>query len=182
MQPLHYAVVAYVRNSVGRFVEELRREVYPEHSHLPAHVSVLPPRLLGGSEAAALGTLEELCAGFEPFEVGMGDVDTFVPITPTVLIEVREGVEQMHRLHDYLNRDSLQYAEPWAYQPHLTIVKLASDAEARAAEALSRERWSRYRGSRTIRVDELTFVREGPQKHWIDVAPVHLGRSLAPRR
>jgi 2'-5' RNA ligase len=182
MQPLHYAVVAYVRNSVGRFVEELRREVYPEHSHSPAHVSILPPRLITGSEAAALGTLEELCSGFQPFDIALGDVDTFVPITPTVHIQVKEGAEQMRRLHDHLNRGSLEFLEPWAYWPHLTIVKLAADAEARAAEALSRERWSRYRGPRTIRLDELTFVREGPHNRWVDLAPVHLGRQLTRRR
>jgi len=42
--------------------------------------------------------------------------------------------------------------------------------------------WAHYRGPRKVRIDRLTFVREGDNAHWIDLAPVPLGGSLTPAR
>ena len=61
MDSVQYAIVAYLRDSVGQFVESLRREMHPKHAHLPAHISVLPPRCLRGSETEALETMEYVC-------------------------------------------------------------------------------------------------------------------------
>ncbi len=181
MRPLQYAVVAYVRNPVGRFVEALRREVYPEHGHLPAHLTLLPPRCLNGSEETALETLGQICAAVEPFDVSMSEVESFIPVTPTVFIRVEETTK-MRELHDRLNAGVFLCEEQWQYRPHLTIVKLASDLQAQAALEISRQRWQLYHGPRQITVDELTFVREGPQNRWIDLAPIPLGRALAQAR
>ena len=101
MQNPRYALVAYVRNAVGEFVENLRQELHPDLPHLPAHVTILPPRCLPGGELAALETLEEVCSQAEPFEVTLGDVETFVPVTPTVFIRVAHAA---YRLHDGLNK------------------------------------------------------------------------------
>ena len=59
MPSSRYALVTYVRNPVGEFVEELRRQLHPTTPHMPAHLTILPPRELTGSEAAALEFLEE---------------------------------------------------------------------------------------------------------------------------
>jgi 2'-5' RNA ligase len=181
MPPLQYAVVAYVRNPIGRFVEALRREMHPEYPHLPAHITLLPPRCLNGSEDAALETLEQICSSVEPFEVSMNGVESFCPVTPTVYIQVKETAK-MHELHDRLNSGIFRCEEQWQYRPHLTIVKLATDELAQAAFEKSLKRWASYRGPREITVDELTFVREGPNNRWIDLAPVPLGRALAQTR
>jgi 2'-5' RNA ligase len=155
--------------------------VYPEHGHLPAHLTLLPPRCLSGSEDAAHEALEQICSAVEPFEVSMNGVESFVPVTPTVYIQVQETTK-MRELHDRLNSGVFQCEEQWQYRPHLTIVKLASDEQAQAAFETSRQRWGSYRGPREITVDELTFVREGPNNRWIDLAPVPLGRALEPAR
>ncbi|MGH9554891.1 MAG: 2'-5' RNA ligase family protein [Terriglobales bacterium] len=181
MRLLQYAVVAYVRNPIGRFVEALRREVYPEHAHLPAHLTLLPPRCLNGPENAALETLGQICSTVEPFEVSMNGVESFIPVTPTVYIQVRETAK-MRELHDRLNDGIFQCEEQWQYRPHLTIAKLATDQLAQRAFEVSRQRWAGYRGPRQITIDELTFVREGPDNRWIDLAPVPLGRALAQPR
>ena len=49
MESPYYSLVAYVSNPVGQFVESLRRELQPEQGHLPAHLTVLPPRQLNFS-------------------------------------------------------------------------------------------------------------------------------------
>ena len=180
MQPLQYALVAYVKNDLGRFVEDLRRELHPELGHLPAHITILPPRTLAGSEAEALATLERLCGGVEPFDVGLDVVETFQPLTPTVYLRVAQAALRLVELHERLNTAALDFCEQWPYMPHLTIVKLADESRLPAALELARQRWSAYRGPRSLRVEELTFVREGQHSgHWTDLAPVPLGRAIA---
>jgi|SRR5579871_1047738 len=179
MPPLHYALVAYVKAPVGEFVERLRAELHPALSHLPAHVTVLPPRLLQGSEADARETVERICRHASPFEVVLGDVETFVPATPTVFIRVAHAAYRLRELHDQLNINALQAEEPWPYMPHLTIVKVGTEREASNALQVAQERWEQYQGSRRLLIEELTFVREAPGDTWEDLAPVPLGGSLA---
>jgi 2'-5' RNA ligase len=176
-----YALVAYVRNPVGRFVENLRQELHPTMPHMPAHVTILPPRELAGSEAAALEFLEEACSHIVPFDVELGNVETFLPTTPTVFIQVKRAAYRMRELHDQLGGKMLCCAENWPYIPHLTILKTEQDEQARSAAVLARERWSQFQGPRTVHVDELVFVRE-TNSIWQDVAPLPLGRGqLSPK-
>src|SRR4029077_14679838 len=123
MQNLRYALVAYIKSPVGEFVETLRRELHPELPHLAAHLTLLPPRQLQGSEQSALETLEHVCGRTEPFEVELGAVDTFCPVTPTVYIRVAESAGRISQLHDQLNVQALAFREEWPFIPHLTIVK-----------------------------------------------------------
>ena len=50
MQKPRYALVAYVRSPAGEFVENLRRELHPDLPSIAAHLTILPPRPLQGSE------------------------------------------------------------------------------------------------------------------------------------
>lgn len=176
MPSSHYALVTYVRNPVGEFVEELRRQLHPTTAHMPAHLTILPPRELVGSEASALEFLEEACGRVVPFNVELGDVETFLPTTPTVFIQVKRAAYRMRELHDRLSGKGLCGEESWPYVPHLTILKTDRDEEARAAYLIARDRWSRFSGQRQVRVEELMFVRED-DGDWQDVAPVPLGRG-----
>src|SRR5271157_2009060 len=136
MPSSHYALVTYVRNSVGEFVEQLRRELHPTIAHMAAHLTILPPRELAGGEAAALEFLEEACGRVVPFSVELGDVETFLPTTPTVFIQVRRAAYKMRELHDQLCGKELHCEESWPYIPHLTILKTEQDEQARAACAV----------------------------------------------
>jgi len=175
MPSSRYALVTYVRNPVGEFVENLRRELHPTMPHMPAHLTILPPRDLPGTEAAALEFLEEECSRVMPFDVQLGEVDTFLPTTPTVFIQVARSAYRMRELHDQLSLQGLCCVECWPYVPHLTIVKTERDEEAREASVVARERWAQFQGARQVHVGELMFVRENSD-FWQDVAAVHLGR------
>jgi 2'-5' RNA ligase len=181
MQNPRYALVAYVRSPLGEFVENLRRELHPDLPHLAAHLTLLPPRPLHGTEAAALQMLEQVCGRAEPFEVTLGAIETFVPVTPTVYIRVETGALRMRELHHQLNTQALAFAEEWPYIPHLTIVKMASEKAARDAFATAAERWAGYQDPRRILLERLTFVREEAPNCWVDVAPVLLGSTLVSR-
>jgi 2'-5' RNA ligase len=176
-----YALVAYVKNQVGEFVERLRKELHPELPHLAAHVTLLPPRLVHGPESAALQTLEQYCKKAEPFEVSLGEVETFIPVTPTVFIRVAHAAYRMREVHDLLNVEGLQCKEELPYMPHLTIVKMGAEDEAQYAYRVARTRWAEFEGSRCIEVRDVTFVREEAPYHWVDLATVPLGehRTIA---
>ncbi len=176
MPSSRYALVTYIRNPVGEFVEQLRRELHPPTAHMAAHLSILPPRELTGSETAALEFLEEACSRVIPFSVDLGDVKTFLPTTSTVFIEVKQAAFRMRELHDQLCGRGLSCEEIWPYIPHLTILKAERDEQARAAYAIARDRWAQFPGKRQVPVNELMFVRE-EDGCWQDVAPVPLGRG-----
>jgi 2'-5' RNA ligase len=181
MPSLRYALVAYVKSPVGEFVENLRRELHPALPHLLAHLTLLPPRPLHGTESAALQLLSTVCGQAEPFEVMLGDMETFVPTTPTVYIRVAQAASRMRELHDKLNTDALSFVEEWPYTPHLTVVKMPTEQAAREALQTARERWQRYSGNRTILLKKLTFVREEAQNCWVDLAPIPLGNTMVSR-
>ncbi|HEY3974378.1 MAG TPA: 2'-5' RNA ligase family protein [Candidatus Sulfotelmatobacter sp.] len=182
MQKPRYALVAYLHNAAGEFVENLRRELHPDLPHLAAHLSILPPRPLRGTEMEALQILERICGHEEPFEVTLGDVASFVPVTPTIYIRVDGAASGMSHLHSKLNIEALAFKEEWSYTPHLTIAKMGTEPAAQSAFQVARARWSHYSGSRRILLERLTFVREeiredGPNC-WVDLAPILLGRTL----
>jgi 2'-5' RNA ligase len=181
MQKPRYALVAYVKSPAGEFVENLRRELHPDLPHLAAHLTILPPRPLRGSETSAIQVLERICGEEEPFQVTLGAVETFIPRTPTVFIRVDAAAAHMAELHSKLNTEVLQFDEEWPYTPHLTIVKMSTEQHANEAFETARRRWQEYEGSRRILLEKLSFVREDAQNCWVDLAPVHLGRSLVSR-
>ena len=183
MSGSRYALVAYVRKPVGEFVERLRRELHPELPHLAAHLTILPPRTLPNSESSAIHELERVCREVEPFEVSLGEVETFIPVTATVFIRVAHGAVQMQELHDRLNREeALCCSEELPYIPHLTIAKMGTEELAWKAFEVARKRWTRYSASRHILLEELIFVREDRQNQWVDLAPVQLGSRLVSRQ
>jgi 2'-5' RNA ligase len=181
MQKPRYALVAYVKSSAGEFVENLRRELHPDLPQIAAHLTILPPRPLYGSESSALELLQRICGQEEPFSVTLGCVETFIPATPTVFIRIDADARRMSALHEKLNVEMLEFKEEWPYIPHLTIVKMSAQQPAQAAYETARQRWEDYEGSRRILLERLTFVREQSPNCWVDLAPVVLGRSLVSR-
>jgi 2'-5' RNA ligase superfamily len=171
--PPLYALVAYIHGALGQFVEDLRAEVHPAHAHLAAHVSILPPRPMIGSEQQAHDMLLRRCSDVEPFEIEFGEVESFIPTTPTVFIRVAHKGYRMRELHDSLNAEGLSYTEPLVYMPHLTIAKLANMERAREVFDLAADRWHNYQGPRKARIEGVTFVK-GRDCNWTDIEEISL--------
>ena len=176
MPSLLYAAIAYVRSPVGIFVEQLRRELHPAHTHADAHLTILPPRPLRGTEEQALDLLTEICHTAAPFDITMGDVETFLPLTPTVFIRVAHGAYRMRELRESMNRGVLHFDEPWPYMPHLTIVKADAEDDVPRVLEVARQRWSEYSDTRKVRISKLSFVK-GTGERWVDLAAVQLGED-----
>jgi len=101
-----YALVIYIPDPLGRFLDDLRRELAPGcNPH--AHVSVLPPRPLRVNWQAASGQVQALGADQQPFTVGLGEVRMF-PVTNVIYLEVGPGHAELERMHDSLNGEALQ--------------------------------------------------------------------------
>jgi 2'-5' RNA ligase len=174
MNGVVYAVIAYVRSPVGIFVEELRRELHPAHTHADAHITILPPRPLNGTENQATELIRRISSEAAPFEVTMGDVETFIPATPTVFLRVAHGAYRLRELHDAANREALAYNEPYPYMPHLTIAKLDTEEEAMKVVNIARPRWKGYGETKQVRIDHLVLVK-GTGERWIDLATSPFG-------
>jgi 2'-5' RNA ligase len=133
---------------------------------------------LQGTEADAATMLREMGSKVAPFQVGLGEVESFLPITPTVFIRVSHAGYRMRELHDLMNRDPLAYIESLPYMPHLTVAKLDNMERAEEVLRTSKTRWQNYHGSHSIAVERLTFVR-GHEHTWTDLADIEL--SAGPR-
>jgi 2'-5' RNA ligase len=108
----------------------------------------------------------------------MGDVESFVPITPTVFLRVARGAYRMRELHDLLNQGALAYEEPWPYMPHLTIVKTDTVEEALKLEVIARQRWQASGDTRAVQIGSLTFVK-GNGERWLDLETVRLSGATS---
>jgi 2'-5' RNA ligase len=181
MASVRYALVAYIKSPVTAFVENLRRELHPALPHHAAHLTLLPPRPLHGTESEALHMLARVCGSVEPFELTLGEMQSFAPTTSTVYIAVGQGSSRMQELHRQLNQEIFAFAEEWPYVPHLTIAKMQSEWQAAQAVEIASRCWREYADSRRILLDRLTFVREDEPDCWVDLAPVPLGGSLVSR-
>ena len=178
MQPLRYAVVAYIQDAVGEFVRQMREELHPQLRHSAAHVSILPPRYLEAGESGIMETFAALCATESPFAVNLGGVATFAPVTPTVFLRVEAGADRMRCMHSRFGSSSLGGVDDWPYVPHLTILKTTSLDRVPLAQSTAEAQWAAYAGSRTAWVRELTFVRENAGQTWVDLATFPLGSPL----
>src|SRR5438552_13824132 len=89
-----FALVIYLPDPLGRFLDDLRRELVPGCTP-HAHVSVLPPRPLAGDWQVAREQVRSLAASWKPFDITLNGIGMF-PVTNVIYIELGRGAAQMH--------------------------------------------------------------------------------------
>jgi len=167
-----YALVTYIPDPLGAFLDELRRELVPDC--IPhAHVTILPPRALSLPSEEAWRLIRERVTSFPAFEIEPDDVQVFESTT-VAYIAVRKGWQQLVELHDALTQGPLWYAEPFPYHPHITVAQdFASDRLWQVAEQ-ARRRWAEFPHRRSFWVDSVTFVQATADNRWLDLAACRL--------
>src|SRR4051794_39189880 len=125
-----FALVIYIPDPLGRFLDDLRRELVPGcNPH--AHVSVLPPRPLAVDWQVASQQVKECAESWAPFEIVLDRIRIF-PVTNVIYLELGAGAEEMYRIHAATNTDALAFAEPFTYHPHITLAQEIAPADVEA--------------------------------------------------
>ncbi len=172
-----FALVIYIAGPLGLFLDDLRRELVPSYNP-HAHVSVLPPRVLAGDWTEASNQARSLIEGWPPFDVELTDISIF-PATNVVYVEVGKGAAELVNMHRAMNRGALEFDEPFAYHPHITLAQEMPVDSVAAGYAEARRRWQEYSGPRAFRADDAVFVQNTLNNCWIDLAEYHFGAVLA---
>ena len=166
-----FALVSYIPDPLGRFLDDLRLELTPG-CNPRAHVTVLPPRPLHSDVTAAIASLVDESRNIPPFRVELGDIQVFAE-SYVVYLDIRKGVTELRDFHRLLNRGPLEYRrETFPYHPHITIAQNILPAEAPVLSATARRKWAEYRGPRDFVVSSLSFVQHVAPTIWTDVATI----------
>lgn len=172
-----YALVVYIPDPLGKFLDDLRRELVPGcNPH--AHVSVLPPRPLAANWQAAGDQVKAFAARQKPFSIRLGEIRIF-PVTNVVYIEVASGKEELYSMHDALNGNALEFEEPFVYHPHVTLAQEIPPGEVQAVYEVAQQRWREFPSAREFRVEHTAFVQNTMGSCWIDLADFALGGPVA---
>ena len=168
-----FALVIYIPDPLGRFLDDLRTELVPTYNP-HAHVSVLPPRPLAVEWDRASEQVRSLIGGWSPFEIELTDLRIF-PVTQVLYLDVGAGASELRKMNTAMNTDGLQFQEPFEYHPHITLAQDVPHSEVPGLDRLARQRWSEYRGNRTFRAERAVFVQNTMDNLWIDLAEYSFG-------
>ena len=168
-----FALVIYIPDPLGRFLDELRRELVP-HSNPHAHVSVLPPRPLAVDWQVASEQVRALTDTWSPFEISLDGIRVF-PNTNVIFLELDRGAHELHRLHDAMDRGALECEEPFPYHPHVTLAQEFPAGELAEIHDRAQHRWREYEGPRRFVAERAVFVQNTRQDCWIDLDQYSLG-------
>jgi hypothetical protein len=167
-----FALVSYIPDPLGAFLDGLRLELVPGCSPR-AHVTILPPRPVHGDPDRAAIQLQELATRFHGFEVELGDVDIF-PVSKVIYLDLRHGESELREMYRALNQGPVEYREPFAYHPHSTLAQNIPPDRVEELFRLAKKRWLDYAGPRSFNVHSLDFVKNLYGNCWTDLASIEL--------
>lgn len=171
------ALVIYIPDPLGEFLDDLRRELVP-HYKPHAHVSVLPPRPLTVHWERASAEARNVLEACMPFEVQLTAVNRF-PATNVIYLEVGQGASELRRLHRAMCDGVLGYPEPYPYCPHVTLAQEIPTERVAEMEEIARRRWMEFSGERRFRAERAVFVQSSVKDCWNDLAEYELGTVAA---
>jgi 2'-5' RNA ligase len=168
-----FALVVYIPDPLGRFLDDLRRELTPPcNPH--AHVSVLPPRPLNVDWRTASADARAVLEACPAFDVELTETYKFDG-TDVIYLGVGAGARELQRLHSAMCEGALCFDEPFAYCPHVTLAQEFPHDRVGEVEEIARRRWREFRGERRFRVERAVFVQNTVPNRWIDLAEYELG-------
>ena len=173
-----FALVIYIPDPLGRFLDDLRRELVP-HYNPHAHVSVLPPRPLQVPWEIASEEARRLTEGWAPFNVELTSIDMFEG-TEVIYIGIGSGEQELYQLHAAMNQSALAFDEPFQYHPHITLAQEIPHDRVESLMELARRRWREYDGPRHFRAERAVFVQNVTGMCWTDLAEYSLGAVAVP--
>jgi 2'-5' RNA ligase len=176
-----FAVVGYVPEPAGEFINRLRREFEPDCA-ARAHITILPPRPLPGSPEDAGRQLRENLTDFHTFHIELGGVKIF-PGSDVIYLSIGAGCRELEHMHKQLDRGLCRGDEAWSYCPHITLARPAEGQDLAANFDLASRRWEEFRRARDFTLEEVTFVQNTSGEEWKDLerfrlAPERVAESI----
>lgn len=167
-----FAVALLLPEALSREVDGLRRALGDDRGRVAPHLTLVPPVNVREDDVpAALAVLRAAAAEVEPFDLDLGPVATFHPVTPVVFLAVRGAVDAVDALRAALFVPPLARPVDRPFVPHVTIgddVDPARIAAAVAALADFDARWP-------VREAVLLEDRAPGPHQWNPVASAQLG-------
>ncbi len=168
-----FALVIYIPDPLGRFLDDLRRDLVPGcNPH--AHVSVLPPRPLAVDWRVASAQVRVCAGNWAPFDIVLERICVF-PVTNVIYVELGQGAREMFRIHAAMNSEALTFDEPFEYHPHITLAQEIPAGEIETVNRRAQKLWEDYTGPRSFRAERTAFVQNTLGNCWIDLAEFSLG-------
>ncbi len=169
-----FALVTYIPGELGVFLDDLRRDLVP--GCLPrAHVTILPPRPIGGPTQKAVEELDSEIRELAPFGIETCSVERFEETSVIYIGLDGNGRRELKRIHGLLNAGQLEYQEPFTYHPHITLAQELAPRDVDRVQEEARRRWREYKGKRSFPVESITFVQNTNGNRWLDLAHWTLG-------
>jgi len=168
-----FALVTYIPEPLGGFLDRLRQELVP-NCFLRAHVTILPPRPITCSPGHAWDTIRALAPQFAPFDLEFGDVQVF-PATDVIYVSLAEGHQLLRQMHEVLNVGGLRFKEDHPYHPHVTLAQSLKPDEVDELTHVARRRWAEFQYAKRVHVDKVVFVQNTRWNEWVDLGECQLG-------
>lgn len=163
-----FALVSYLPELLGSFVDTLRRELCPA-DQARAHITVLPPRPLTCLPESAWAELQNQLGEVGPFQIELQQVELF-RASDVIYISIGDGYDSLQGLHRLVNAGYCDFTEAWSYQPHVTLGQQLDPGRLAPSLETARRRWREFAGPRSFTLDHLTWVQYTAQGRWLDLA------------
>jgi 2'-5' RNA ligase len=124
----------------GAELERWRRSFGdPQASAIPAHITLLPPTLVGQDELPDVEAHLQGAADVVPiFDVHLRGTGTFRPVSPVVFVALASGIGGCERLQQHVGGGPLARDLDFPFHPHVTVAHdLPDDVLDTAYDALS---------------------------------------------
>jgi 2'-5' RNA ligase len=175
-----YALVNYIPDPLGAFLNELRAELVPG-CQLRSHVTLLPPRRLLSPPEVLVRELDERIPYIHSFNVTLGDIEVFES-TGVIYLGLRSGQHELQEVHHSLSDGVFAFDEPFPFHPHITLAQEIPASRFQALLNHAHARWRTWSHERSFPILNLAFVRNATPVRWdclseYELQPARLRRT-----
>jgi 2'-5' RNA ligase len=151
-----FALVSYLPDPLGSQVDRMTQTL-PESGLRQAHITILPPRPLQVPLEEASRYTREILDRFAIFDVELGLVKRF-PATNVLYLDLTEGYEAVHQVHDALNTGPLTFEEQFEFHPHLTLAGPLAAGVVDQVQFEAERLWGSIKGKEKFTVREIVAL------------------------
>lgn len=154
-----FAVVCSIPDPQKSCLDALKEKISVKQE-APVHITILPPRPLRVSVDLVCERVRRLVSACSVFTAELTDIRLFAE-TGFLYLDVARGKNTVSEMHELLNTGDLAYAEPYEFQPHLTLGGPLPPEQIDAARSRLARQWKAADCPRELLVEELVCL-------WID--------------